>query len=174
MPLIEQAVMHHFEGNPGFDQCLVEAKRWIFDRADRIGSAVKRGGLLRIAHAYAGQGFFVSKIILVRVVPLVDFFYHWEPALVVRLGVEFCEGRTKILSHAICNPKADFVSGLDRILPAILVFQADAENTRNGLAAQGGAELLGAFAAFPWSYQTCSSLAIREQGRRKLSDGFHV
>src|SRR5450631_814076 len=146
---IEQLVVHHLKRNSGFDQCLIKAERRIVDGSSRIGSAVERSSLLGINHANSSEGLFVAKVILVRIVPLEDLFHDREPALVVRLRVELCEGRTKILRHAIGHPEPDLVAALNGILPAVLIFKADAEDPCDRFSSHGGTELLGAFAAGP-------------------------
>src|SRR6202034_848663 len=125
-------------------------------------------------HAYTSQGFLVAEIILVRIMPLEDFFHHGEPALVIRFRVDLGEGWTEILRYAVGHPEPDFVAALHGILPAILIFQADAEDTRDGFASERGTKFFCAFAGGPGGSQACAALAIREQGGRHLSDGLHI
>ena len=150
---VEQMVVHHFERDSGFDERLIKAQCGIVHGSDRIDPSIERGGLLGIDHAYAGQGFLVAEIILVGVMPLEDFFHHGKPALIVGLRVELGEGRTEILGYAVGHPEPDFVAALHGILPAILILQADAEDTRDGFASECGTKLFGAFACGPGGAQ---------------------
>src|ERR1035441_10042865 len=56
----------------------------------------------------------------------------------------------------------------------MFVFDADAENTRDGFAAHGGAVFLAVLAVGPRSHQPVTALAIGNHGGRKLGNGFHI
>ena len=109
---IEQAIMDHFEGDSGFDQCMVEAEARLIDLGGCFRSTIKPGGLLRVDQTDPRQRLFVPKIILVCVVPLEHFLHDGEPAHIHWLCVEFCKGRTKTLGNSIGHPEAQFGGAL--------------------------------------------------------------
>ena len=71
-------------------------------------------------------------------------------------------------------PKANFVATLDRVLPAVFVFEANAEDSDRRLIAHRGAKFLRTLAAHPGRHEARATLAIGEQDGRKFTDGFHV
>src|ERR1700744_1176705 len=106
--------------------------------------------------------------------PFVDFLNDGQPSPIDWLGVKFSEPGAKALRDSVCYPEANFIAGLDRILPTVSVLNTYTEDSPNGLLPHCGAVFLAILAVGPWRHQAASSLAVGEEGGCQFSDCFHV
>ena len=116
----------------------------------------------------------MAQVVLVAVMPAVQVFDDRQPAAVVERAGELGEPRADAVGDAVERPEADFGAVLHRVLPAVRLFDAHAEDAADGLVAHGGTVLLGVFAVGPGSHQAAARLAVGEEDGGELADGLHV
>ena len=160
---VEKAVVHHLEGDARFDEGLIPAEGVVFDFCGVLIATVVPGGLLRVDQGDPGQRLLVGEVGLVLFGPEIDLFDAVEPALVVERGGEFAEPGTHAVGDGVEHPDANFGVAVDAVLPAVGLFEADAEEADDGLVAHGGAILLGGFAHEPRGLETAASLTVGDE-----------
>ena len=132
---VEQLVVHHVERDARLDQRMVEAQRVILDPGLRAVATVAGRGLLRVHHRHARQRLLVAEIPLVAPVPDVDVLDGFHPACVHDLAVELGEPWPEIVGDAVDGPQPYLFAVLHRVLPAVGLLDAHAEDAADGLAA---------------------------------------
>ena len=105
----------------------------------------------------------MGEVGLVFLGPEVDVFYAFEPALVVEGGGEFAEPGAHSVGEGVEDPDADFGVAGDAVFPAILFFEADAEESDDGLVAHGGAVLFCSFSHEPGGGEAVAGLAVGDE-----------
>src|ERR1035437_4209708 len=163
---VEQTVVHHFKGSARLDESLIPAKRIVFWLR---GRAVPRS-LLRIDESDAGKRPAAGQVMLILFCPEIDVVDGFEPALIVKRGGEFGKPGAHAVGDGVECPDANLGVAGDAILPAVLFFEADAEETDDGLIAHGGAILLGGFADEPGRGETVACLTIGGEHRCATAD----
>src|ERR1019366_3513709 len=107
---------------------------------------------------------------LILVCPEIDVVDGFEPALVVKRGGELGEPWPHAIGDGVERPDADLGAAGDAVLPAVLFFEADAEEADDWLVAHGGAIFLGGFADEPGRGETVACLTIGGEHRRATAD----
>jgi len=108
-----------------------------------LGDAgMKRLGLFRVQQRDARERPFVPEIALVTVMPVVDALDDRHPAAVVQHAGELRDPRPHPVRRALGHPQLHLRLALNRVLPAIRFFEADAEDPPPRAAAHDRAELL--------------------------------
>ena len=79
------------------------------------------------------------------------------------------QGRMSV-GDSVERPQPDFRAALNRILPPVSLFHADAEDAADGLRAHGRAVLLGVLPISPWRHQAAARLAVGEEDGRQFAD----
>src|ERR1700751_4647777 len=174
MLVVQKTIVHHFKWNSRFHHGLVKPKCRIFYLGVRILTSVANSGLLRIDHSHRSERMLIAQAFLVDVVPPIEFFDYRQPTLIDRLGVELGKPGSQAFCNAVDHPKPDLVSVLHGVLPAILFFETDAENTGDRFAAHGGPVFLSVFAVRPWRNDPAARLPVGKQRRRKLPNNGHI
>src|SRR5580698_5570401 len=80
----------------------------------------------------------------------------------------------QVVGDPVHGPETDFVSVLNRVLPAKFLLDSDAENSDDRLGAHGGSKFLTVLSVFPGRRETASRLAICKQGGREFADTLHI
>ena len=171
---VEEPVVDHLERDPGLDQRLVPAQRVVLDLLLRPRAAVEPGGLLRVDQAHPGERLLVPQVPLGAVVPAVEVLDDAEPAAVAEHAGELGEPGPQAVGDPVGEPDADLRLALHRVLPAVRLLDAHAEDAPDRLAAHRGAVLLGGLAVGPRGHEPAPRLAVGEQRRGELADGLHV
>src|SRR5207247_11316972 len=105
---------------------------------------------------------------------VIDLLHHLQPSLVVKSPRELCEPGAQVVGDAVRYPDSNLRIALDRILPAIWLFDSNAEDTDDGLSSQSGAILLAVFPIGPGDGKAPARLAVGKQRFREVADGLHV
>ena len=171
---LEAAIVRHLERDARLDQGVIVPERVVLHPCRGALAAVERGGLLREDQRDARQRRLVAEIALGAVVPAVDVFHHFQPAVVVQRAGELREPRAEPVGDPVGHPDADLGVALDRVLPAIRLLDSDAEDPHDRLAAERGAVLLAVLPVAPGRGQAAPRLAVREERVGQLSDRLHV
>jgi hypothetical protein len=167
-------VVDHLEGDARLDESLVEAERRVLDPLADPVAAVEPRGLLRVDEPHPGERPLVAQVALGPVAPRVDLLDRLQPAGVVEGAGELREPGPHAVGQEVGDPEADLVPVLHRVLPSIGLFDSDAEEARDGLAAQRGTVLLGVHPDGPGGHEAAARLAIGRHHRREVADPLHV
>ena len=90
-------------------------------------------GLLGVDHAHPRQRAFVAQVGFPAGQPAVDRLDRFQPALVVEHAAELGEPRAHAVGDEVCDPEPDFGGVLHRVLPAVRLLDANAEEAGDGL-----------------------------------------
>ena len=146
--LVEQPVVHHLERDPRFDERLVPPLDVILDSA--INGP---GGLLRVHEADARQGTIVAQVALPARQAAVEVLDRLQPALVVQRSAELREPRPHPVGDQVGHPQPDLRRVLHRVLPAVRLLDADAEEADDRFGAERRPVLLGVHPDGPRRHQ---------------------
>ena len=168
---VEQPVVDHLEGDARLDQRLIPAQRVVLDLLPGLRAAVKPGGLLRIDQPDPRQRTLVAQVFLARG----DASGRCPPPTpsqraVVQHAGELGEPGPQAVGDAVGDPEADLRLALHRVLPAVRLLHAHAEDADDRLAAHRGAVFLGVLAVGPGGHQPAARLAVGEERGGQLAD----
>src|ERR1700704_1037585 len=163
---VEQAVMHHLEGDARFDQSLIPAESIVFNLRFGMPIAVVPGRLLGVNQSDSCERPLMREVLLILFRPKIDFFNTLQPTLIMESAGEFAAPRTHTIGNSVHNPDANFGVAGDAVLPAIRFLQTDTEKTDNGFVAHCGAILLCRLTDKPGRGKTMTSLAVGREHRR--------
>ena len=107
-------------------------------------------------------------------VPLIDALDDRQPAAVVEDARELRDPRAHAVGGSFGHPEPDFGLALDRILPAIRLFEADTEDAADRLPPHHRAVFLRAPAVGPWRREAAPRLVVGELNGRQLARGLEV
>src|SRR5262249_37221460 len=116
----------------------------------------------------------VAQIALDAVMPRVDALDGRHPPRVVDRARKLREPGPHAVGRAFRDPQPQLRLALHRVLPAVRVLDADAEDPADRLPPERGAVLLRGLAVRPERRRSRSALAIGEQDVGNLAHGFHV
>ena len=153
---------------------MVHAEHVIFVAVSLGDTRMIRGGLFGMQQRNPGERPLVAQVAFVREVPLIDALHHRQPPAVVQHAGKFRHPRTHAVGRALGHPDPNFRLALHRILPAIGLFEANAEDSADRAATHDGAILLGAPAVRPRRHEPAPCLVVGELNRRELAGGLHV
>ncbi len=162
---VEQPVVHHLERDPRFDERLVPPLDVILDSA--IDGP---GGLLRVHEADARQGTIVAQVALPARQAAVEVLDRLQPALVVQRSAELREPRPHPVGDQVGHPQPDLRRVLHRVLPAVRLLDADAEEAGHRFGAERRPVLLGVHPDGPRRHQARTRLAVGRQHRRQAAN----
>ena len=131
--VVEEPVVDHLEGDPGLDQRLVPPQRVVLDLLPGPRAAVEPGGLLRVDQAHPGERRLVPQVPLDAVVPAVEVLDDPEPAAVAEHAGELGEPGPQAVGDPVGEPDADLRLALHRVLPAVRLLDAHAEDAPDRL-----------------------------------------
>src|SRR5262249_19226652 len=151
-------VVHHLERHTSFDECVVPAVRRVFQVASAAVAASEPCRLLRVYETDASQRALLPQIALVRGAPRVDRFDWAQPPRIVDAPGELGEPRTQPVCDPVERPEANLRWVLDRILPAVRLLEADAEDPDDRPVAHRRAKLLTALSIRPRRHQAVARL----------------
>src|SRR5690349_12108491 len=106
--------------------------------------------------------------------PLIQAFDGGEPSPVVQHARKFRDPRAHAVCRALGYPEPNLRLALDRVLPAIALFDAHAEDAADGTSSHHGSVLFRAPAVRPWRHQSVSGLIVCELNGRQLTRRLHV
>ena len=171
---VEQAVVHHLEGDTRLHQRMVVALRMVLDTFVGAITAVVIPGLLRIDHGHTGNRCFVAQVGLPLIVEGVHVGHRLEPARIVDHAAELGKPGAQPIGDAVGHEKTDLLRALDRIFPAVAFFDAHAEDATNGFAAQRGTVFFAVFAVGPTGLQAATGLTVGKEDLGLGADALHV
>ena len=166
--------MDQFERHARLDERVIHAEHVIGGAIAVSDARMGRSGLFRVQQRDAGERPFVAEIALVAVVPVIDAFDNRHPPAVIQHAGELRHPRPHPVRRPLGDPQLHLRLALDRILPAIRLLEADAENPADRTAAHDGAELLRAAAVRPRRRQAAPGLVVGELNLGELSRRLHV
>ena len=124
----QKRFVNELERHPRFNQRVIHAAHVIVRAIAFRDAGMIRGGLLGVEQGNPRKGRFVSEITFVIVVPLVDTLDHGKPAPVVQHTGELRHPRAHPVRGAFRHPEPHFGFALHGVLPAIRLFESDAED----------------------------------------------
>src|SRR5260221_7006485 len=108
------------------------------------------------------------------ILPRVDALDRRHPARVVQHAGELRHPWTDAVRGPFGDPEPDFRLARHRVLPAIRLLQADAENAGDRLAPVQRAEFLGAPSLGPGRHDAAQGLVVGKLNRRQLAGGLEI
>ena len=131
---VEERLVHQLERHARLDERVIHAEHVILGPVARRDAGVIGLGLLRVQQRDARERRLVAQVALVVEVPVVDALDDRQPAAVVEHAGELRDPRAHAVGGAFGHPEPDLGLALHRVLPAIRLFDADAEDAADRLA----------------------------------------
>src|SRR4051812_44900008 len=120
---------------------------------------------------YARERCLVAQVSFVRVMPVVNAFDDGQPSAVVQHTGELRHPGAPAIRRSFSNPQPYLWFALHRVLPAIRLFETDAEDSANRTPSHNRSIFLRATAVRPWRCDAAARLVIGELNRRQLPRG---
>ena len=170
----EKRLVQQVERHARLDERVIHARGMVARPLLVRLAAVERARLLGREHRHAGERLGVPQVPLVPVVPRVDALDDGQPATVVEHARELGEPGAHAVRRAVGDEHAHLGLALDRILPAVRLLDAHAEDAADGPHAHRRAVLLRAAAVGPWHGEAPARLVVGELDGRALAGRLHV
>ena len=116
-------------------ECLVPPEGMVLDLLPGPWPAVEPRGLLRVDQRDPGQWHLVPQVALGPLMPLVELLDDPEPAAVAEHAGELREPGSQPVRDPVREPDANLRLGLHRVLPAVRLLHAHAEDAPDWLVA---------------------------------------
>ena len=171
---VEIRLVDQLEGHPRLDQRVVHPQHVIAGPIGRRHAGVILLGLFREEQRHPRNRRLVAQVALVTEVPVVDPFDHRQPATVVEHAGKLGHPRPHAVGRALGDPQLDLRRALHRVLPAVPLFDADAEDAANRPAAHYRPVLLRAMAVGPRRRQATPCLVVGELDVGQLASGLQI
>ena len=162
--------MDEVERHARFDQRVVHAGDVIGQRPLRPGR-VGRSRLLGEEQRHARQRSRVAQVALVAMVPLVDALDDGQPASIAQYAGELGEPRPHALRRPARHPQPNLGLALHRVLPAVRLLDADAEDAADRPPVHHRVIFLAAPAVGIRRRQAAAGLVVGELDRRLHQPG---
>ena len=170
----QQRLVHQLERHARLDERVIHPEHVIVGTIAVGDASVIRGGLLGVEQRDARQRRLVAQVALVVEVPLVDALDDGQPAPIVEHARELRDPRPHAVGRAFRDPEPHLRLALHRVLPAVRLLDADAEDAADGLRPHDRAVFLRAPAVRPRRRQAASRLVVRELDVGEIAGGLHV